>query len=128
MCGKIFVEPVDHLERQFHNEVFLGYSCYVRATKYGNKSFAAEIQNNGVPIGGVLTLSIYSDDERILSGFMADIMQDVRKNIEVLKEHTCPVATCPKCGANLDLSSIGEGGIYSCSYCGVVGKAPPWVV
>jgi len=122
------LEPVERSEQEFDNETYLGYSCYVGETKYGDKQFAAEIQVSGVPSGGVLTLGVYSDEERILSGFMVEIMQDVRKHIEVLKEHTCPVATCPKCGANLDLSSIGEGRIYSCSYCGVVGKAPPWAV
>ncbi|MFX1484718.1 MAG: hypothetical protein ACFFCP_16195 [Promethearchaeota archaeon] len=124
----IGLEPVERSEQEFDNETYLGYSCYVGETKYGDKHFAAEIQVSGVPRGGVLTLSVYSDDERILSGFMVEIMQDVRKHIQVLEERACPVATCPKCGANLDLSAVGENRIYNCSYCGVVGKAPPWVV
>jgi uncharacterized repeat protein (TIGR01451 family) len=122
------LSPTEHSEQEFEDETYLGYSCYVGETKYGHKTFASEIQVTGTESGGVLALSVYSDDDRILRGFFVDIMQDVRRHIEVLEERSCPVATCPKCGGNLDLEDLGEARTYRCSYCGVVGKVPPWVV
>lgn len=119
--------PVDHSEHEYEDGVYLGYSYYVGETKYGEHQFAAEIQVSGTPTGGVLTLSVYSDDERILSGFFVDVMHDVRQHIEIVQERMCPVATCSKCGGNIDLSKVGEDRVYKCDYCGTMGKASPWL-
>ena len=118
---------MDRSEQTFDDGVYLGYTSYLGKTKYGEKRFAAEILVSGTTEGGTLTITVYSDDERILSGFFVDVMESVREHIEVLEERTCPVATCPKCGANLALDDITEDRIYRCSFCGVVGKAPPWL-
>jgi uncharacterized repeat protein (TIGR01451 family) len=119
--------PVDHSEHEYEDGVYLGYSYYVGETKYGKNQFASEIQVSGTPSGGVLTLSIYSDDERILSGFFVDVLDDVRKHVEILEEKMCPVATCAKCGASLSLDNVGKDRIYRCDYCGAMGKIPPWM-
>ncbi|MCF2137878.1 MAG: DUF2341 domain-containing protein [Candidatus Thorarchaeota archaeon] len=119
--------PVDHSEHEYEDGMYLGYACYVGQTKYGESQFAAEIQVSGTPQGGVLTVSIYSDDERILSGFFVDIMYDIRQHIEIIKEKMCPLATCSKCGAPIDLTKVGPDRIYRCEYCGTMGKASPWL-
>ncbi|MHA1936145.1 MAG: DUF2341 domain-containing protein [Candidatus Thorarchaeota archaeon] len=119
--------PVDQTETEYEDGTYLGYSCYVGQTKYGESQFASEIQVSGIPSGGVLTLTVYSDDERILSGFFVDVMHDVRKHVEILEEKVCPVATCSKCGGNLDLSEVGDDRVYRCNYCGAIGKVPPWL-
>lgn len=121
------LQSLDRSEQTFEDGVYLGYTSYLGKTKYGEKKFAAEILVSGTIEGGTLTITVYSDDERILSGFFVDVMENVREHIEVLEERTCPVATCPKCGGNLAFDDITEDRIYRCSFCGVVGKAPPWL-
>jgi ribosomal protein L37AE/L43A len=54
-------------------------------------------------------------------------MHDVKQHIEIIEEKMCPIATCSKCGANIDLSRLNKDGVYRCDYCGVIGKAPPWI-
>lgn len=122
------LDPVDRSEQTLQDGNFLGYACFVGQTKFGDQYFAAEVQTTGTETSGVLTLSIYSDDERILSGYMVDVMQDVREHVEILEEQACPLATCPKCGADIDPSKIGEGRVYICSYCGGASKAAPWLI
>ncbi len=118
---------VDRTEDEYEDGVYLGYSCYVGQTKYGESQFAAEIQVSGAADGGVLTISVYSDDERILSGFFVDIMYDIREHIEILKEKMCPIAACPKCGGNIDLAKVDSSRIFKCEYCGTMGKLAPWM-
>jgi hypothetical protein len=120
--------PVDRSEDHFVEGTYLGYSCYVGQTKYGEEFFAAEIQASGTQGNGVLTLTVYSEDERILSGFFADILPEVRKHIEVLEEQSCSLSTCPKCGANINPISIDTNRIYKCEYCGALSKVAPWLV
>ena len=122
------LDPVDRSEQTLQDGNFLGYACFVGQTKFGDQHFAAEVQTTGTEASGVLTLSIYSDDERILSGYMVDVMQDVREHVEVLEEQACPLATCPKCGADIDPSKIDDSRVYICSYCGGASKAAPWLV
>ncbi|MHA1927614.1 MAG: hypothetical protein ACTSV2_03430 [Candidatus Thorarchaeota archaeon] len=122
------LEPVDRSEQTLEDGNFLGYACFVGQTKFGDQHFAAEIQTTGTDASGVLTLSVYSDDERILSGYMVDVMQDVREHVEVIEEQACPLATCPKCGADIDPSKIDDKRVYICSYCGGASKAAPWLV
>ncbi len=120
--------PVDRSEQIFDDDTYLGYVCYIGETKYGDRQFAVEIQTTGTEASGVLTLSVFSNDERLLSGFFADIMPNIREHIEVLEEQACPVATCPKCGADIDPMAIDENRVYRCSYCGAVSKVAPWLV
>ena len=122
------LDPVDSSEQVFEDGNFLGYSCYVGQTKFGDQQFAAEIQTTGTDAAGVLTLSVYSDDERILSGYMIDVMKDVREHVEVIEEQTCPLATCPKCGADIDPTKVDDNRVYICSYCGGASKVAPWLV
>ncbi len=119
--------PIDESEQRFEDDLYLGYAYYVGETKYGEYKFAIEIQVSGTSQGGVLTISVYSDDERILSGFFVDIMYDIRQHIEIIEEKMCPIASCPKCGANIDLSKIGENRVYRCEYCGTISKVAPWL-
>ena len=120
--------PIDHSEQRYGDGVFLGYSCYVGQTKYGESQFAAEIQVSGTIKGGMLTVTIYSEDKRILSGFFVDIMYDIHQHIEIIEEKMCPIATCPKCGGPYDLSAVGPDRIYRCEYCGTMGKVAPWLI
>ncbi|MHA1481631.1 MAG: hypothetical protein ACTSQZ_09445 [Candidatus Thorarchaeota archaeon] len=122
------LDPVDRSEQTLQDGNFLGYACFVGQTKFGDQHFAAEVQTTGTESSGVLTLSVYSDDERILSGYMVDVMQDVRQHVEILEEQACPLATCPKCGADIDPSKIDDTRVYLCSYCGGASKAAPWLV
>lgn len=122
------LDPVDRSEQTLQDGNFLGYACFVGQTKFGDQHFAAEVQTTGTDASGVLTLSVFSDDERILSGYMVDVMQDVRQHVEILEEQACPLATCPKCGADMDPSKIDENRVYICSYCGGASKAAPWLV
>ena len=119
--------PIDHSEYETDDKVYLGYACYVGQTKYENQFFATEIQVSGRPHGGILTITVYSEDKRILSGFFVDIMYDIRRHIEILEERVCPIATCPKCGGAIDLSKVGPDRIYRCDYCGTMGKVAPWL-
>lgn len=121
------LDPVDRSEQTLDDGNFLGYACFVGQTKFGDQHFAAEVQTTGTESNGVLTLSVYSDDERILSGYMVDVMQDVREHVTVLEEQACPLATCPKCGANIDPTKIDENRVYICTYCGAASKAAPWL-
>ncbi|MCF2138088.1 MAG: hypothetical protein K9W43_12730 [Candidatus Thorarchaeota archaeon] len=118
--------PVDHSEYENEEKVYLGYACYVGQTKYEDALFAAEIQVSGTPKGGILTITIYAEDKRILSGFFVDIMYDIRRHIDIIKERMCPIATCPKCGGSIDLTTVGPDRIFRCDYCGTMGKVAPW--
>ncbi|MHA2022033.1 MAG: hypothetical protein ACTSWQ_00045 [Candidatus Thorarchaeota archaeon] len=120
--------PVDRSEDVFNDGTYLGYSCYVGQTKYSEEFFAVEIQASGISGNGVLTLTVYSEDDRILSGFFSDVLPEVRKHIEVLEEQTCSLATCSKCGASIDSTSIGNNRIYRCPYCGALSKVAPWLI
>ncbi len=122
------LQSVEKTEQELEDGTYLGYACYVGQTKYGEQQFAAEIQVTGRPGTGLLTLTIYAEDERILSGFFVDIMTEIRKHIEIIEEQACPIATCPKCGANIDPLKIGENRIYHCEYCGTIFKVAPWLV
>ncbi|MGY5859268.1 MAG: hypothetical protein RTU63_07855 [Candidatus Thorarchaeota archaeon] len=121
------LDPVDRSEQTLDDGNFLGYACFVGQTKFGDQHFAAEVQTTGTESAGVLTLSVFSDDERILSGYMVDVMQDVREHVTVLTEQACPLATCPKCGADIDPTKIDENRVYICHYCGGASKAAPWL-
>jgi predicted RNA-binding Zn-ribbon protein involved in translation (DUF1610 family) len=119
---------IEDVEENVGTEHYLGYACFVGQTKYGSGKFAAEIQVSGVPKGGVLTLSVYSADERILSGFFVDVMIDVRQNVEILEETSKTKPTiCSNCGASIDFTAIEKSRIYLCSSCGFSGKIAPWV-
>jgi len=120
--------PSDFDERDLEDDGYMAYTCVVGKTKYGDSKFAAEIQVSGNPAGGVLTIHVYSDDERILSGFFVDILTDVRQHVELLEESsTIRPTTCPACNAPLDLLSIDESRVYECDSCGAKGKVPPWM-
>ncbi|MGY5870999.1 MAG: zf-TFIIB domain-containing protein [Candidatus Thorarchaeota archaeon] len=121
--------PVDKTQQNVGVDNYLAYTCVVGKTKYADKKFAAEIQVSGNPAGGILTLNVYSDDERILSGFFVDIMSDVRQHVQILEENNKIRPTnCPNCNAPLNLSTIDETRIYQCESCGSRGKVPPWLI
>ncbi|MHA1481274.1 MAG: hypothetical protein ACTSQZ_07620 [Candidatus Thorarchaeota archaeon] len=121
--------PADKMEQNVGENQYLAYICVVGKTKFGENKFAAEIQVSGNPKGGVLTLNIYSDDERILSGFFVDIMTEVRQHVQILKENSEITPTkCPHCSAPLDLQAIDEKRIFECESCGIRGLVPPWMV
>jgi uncharacterized repeat protein (TIGR01451 family) len=120
--------PVDKTEKTTEDGTFLSYACYVGETKYKKDYFAVEIQISGLLDAGTLTLTVYSNEESILSGFFTDIMSNIRQQIQILDEKACPIATCPKCGGNIDPTGIDEKGLYQCGYCSAIGKVPPWMI
>jgi hypothetical protein len=122
------LEPVDYSEEHLKGDVFLAYACYVGKTKYSEEYWATEIQVSGSGDSGLLVLTSYADNETILSGLLADIMHEVGNQIELAEGRVCSVATCPKCGANLDTSEIDEDRVYECDYCGSVGKFAKWLI
>jgi len=123
------LQPAERTEENVGKAGYLAYACVVGKTKYGDKMFAAEIQVSGNPAGGVLTLTVYSDDNRILAGFFVDVMAEVREHMQILGESSQPKPTaCPNCGAPLDLAKLDSARIYVCESCGSRGKVPPWMV
>jgi hypothetical protein len=120
--------PVEKTEETQPEGVYFGYSCFVGKTKYGNKMFAAEIQASGNEDEGILTMTVYSDDKRILSGFFIDIMEDIRQHILILSEKPSAKPTiCNNCGAPLNLTNLNSSRLFKCDSCGSIGKVPPWM-
>ncbi|MCF2136704.1 MAG: hypothetical protein K9W43_05615 [Candidatus Thorarchaeota archaeon] len=122
------LSALDLSEKTFEDGTYLGYSYYVGETKYGQQHFAVEIQVTGLNGSGILTLTVYSEDQRILSGFFADVMPSIREHISIIEEQACPLLTCPKCGASIDPSKIDDERLYHCTYCGVYTKIAPWLL
>jgi len=118
--------PIDRDEK-FVNEHYIAYASYIGRTKYGEFDFATEITVTGHYAQGLLTIAVYSNEESILSGFFYEVLQDVKKNVEITKE-TVHIAeqTCPECGGSLDMNIADEEGYLKCSFCETMLRVPKW--
>ena len=121
--------PIDRDERYVgeHGDHYIAYASYIGRTKYGEFDFATEITVTGHAAHGLLTIAVYSNEESILSGFFYEVLQDVKKNVEITKE-TVHVAEqmCPECGGKLDMDQSDEEGYFRCAFCETMLRVPKW--
>jgi len=107
---------------------YIGYLCYLGKTKFAKKYFAAEFLISGTSEDkGGITISVYSDEPAILTGFFHEIVTDLKNHITVLKETSdiCGVG-CGKCGGPLDITKVVEGGYVQCEHCDFWNRIPKW--
>ena len=123
VVGLIAVEK----DEKMIGNTYFGYACYIGKTKYGQFSFATEITVTGRSgENNVLTLTVYSNEERILTGFFQEVFSDVRQHVQITEERPEVAAhACPNCGAQLDLTKAKDR-MLSCEYCDEVIKLPEW--
>ncbi len=120
--------PIDRDERFVgeHGDHYIAYSAYIGRTKYGEFDFATEITATGYAGQGLLTVSVYSNEEAILTGFIFEVMQDVKKNIEIIQEINVVDQACPECGGMLDMDIADEEGYIKCGFCETMLRVPKW--
>ena len=118
---------IDRDERFFEDGTYIAYSSYIGRTKYGDFDFAVEIMATGQYGQGLLTISVYSNEEAILSGFFYEVLEEVKKSIEITKEKVhVAEKVCPECGAKLDLGRVDDEGYLSCEFCGTHLRLSAW--
>jgi len=117
--------PIDRDEK-FIDEHYVAYASYIGRTKYGEFDFATEITVSGHAAQGLLTVAVYSNEEAILSGFIFEVMQDVKKHIEITKEIDVVDQACPECGGTLDMDIADEEGYVKCAFCETRLRVPKW--
>ena len=125
LLGKLL--SYDHDWRELDSS-YIGYLCYLGKTKYANKYFTAEFLVSGISMDrGGITISVYSDEPAILTGFFHEIVSDLKNHISVLKETSgiC-VLGCGKCGGPLDVTKIFDGGYIKCEHCDFWNRVPKW--
>ena len=107
---------------------YIGNLFYLGMTTYANKVFAAEFLVSGTSTdrGGV-TMTVYSDEPEILTGFFDEIVSDLKHHVSVLKETSdiC-VFGCGKCGGPLNLEEVIDGGYVRCYSCDFWNRIPKW--
>ena len=120
--------PIDRDERFVgeHGDHYIAYSAYIGRTKYGEFDFATEITASGYAGQGLLTVAVYSNEEAILTGFIFEVMQDVKKNIEITQEIDVVDKACPECGGMLDMDKVDEEGYIKCGFCDTMLRVPKW--
>jgi len=69
---------------------------------------------------------VYSNEEAILTGFIFEVMQDVKKNIEITQEIDVVDKVCPECGGVLDMEISDEEGYIKCVFCETMLRVPKW--
>ena len=107
---------------------YIGHLFYLGKTKYAKKYFAAEFLLSGTSEDkGGLTISVYSDEPAILTGFFQEIVSDLENHITVLKESSevCGIG-CGKCGGPLDIETAADGGYVKCDHCDFWNRIPKW--
>jgi hypothetical protein len=117
---------LDRDERFFGNS-YIATACYIGRTKYGEVDFATEITVCGKENEGLLTLAVYSEDEAILSGFFYEVLEDVRKSVEIFEERIEVVdEACVECGARLEKNKADLEGYVRCELCETLLRLPSW--
>lgn len=125
---------IDKCEEEI-DDSYLAYACYIGRTKYKNFKFAVEINVSARNRRGILSIITYSDEERILTGFFAELMRDLKKHIKVVEEKEQEIInTCKECG-RLVIPPIPpkyiintEKGIIQCKACEAPIKIPKWKI
>ena len=73
------------------------------------------------------SLFIYSEDDAILSGFFYEVLEDVRKSVEIFDERIKIVEeSCVECGARLEKDKADIEGYVRCSSCETLLRLPSW--
>ena len=146
-CNKVFIEFEGNVRSVFDvvqarlgrlilydhdwrisESAYIGHLFYLGKTKYAKKYFAAEFLLSGTSEDkGGLTISVYSDEPAILTGFFHEIVSDLENHITVLKESSeaCGIG-CGKCGGPLDIENVVEGGYVKCDHCDFWNRVPKW--
>lgn len=102
------------------------YACYYGKTKYNKNTFVIEIFACGDNEHGQLTLIVYSDEPGILTGFFAEVQQDVERALHIIDEKAVENAITCSCGAPVNIKACDEKGYHCCDYCGVVCRLAKW--
>ena len=146
-CNKVFIEFEGNVRSVFDvvqarlgrlilydhdwrasESAYIGHLFYLGKTKYAKKYFAAEFLLSGTAEDkGGLTISVYSDEPAILTGFFHEIVSDLENHITVLKESSevCGIG-CGKCGGPLDIEKAVDGGYVKCDHCDFWNRIPKW--
>lgn len=106
---------------------YCGYACYFGNAKYGGYYFATTMIVSGTERGGRITLTIYSNEPTIVTGYVQEIMEDVRKHIVSTQGITVLTGECPECGGELDPTEADEKGLIHCHHCRCLNVIPPWM-
>lgn len=117
---------IDHDEKVVEG-TYCGYACYMGNAKYGGYMFATEIFVSGTEAHGQLTVSVYSNEQAIVSGYIQETMEDVRQHIQTTSEITLLTGKCPECGSEIDPKKADEKGLVTCSFCRCLSVMPPWM-
>jgi hypothetical protein len=56
-------------------------------------------------------MTVYSDEEAILTGFFSEVLDDVKKSLEIFEEKKVGELKCGSCGA-IDLEKCDAKGYY----------------
>lgn len=114
-------------DERFINAHYIASACYIGRTKYGKFDFATEFTVCGKENEGLLTIGVYAEEEAILSGFFYEILEDVRKSVEIIEERVNVVdETCPECGGKFDTSMGDTEGYLRCGLCETLLRLPAW--
>lgn len=107
--------------------LIVSYACYYGKTKYKNFRFVVEILASGTETEGALTIVGYSDEASLLTGFFADLLEDIKKIIKITEESAVSEPLkCSGCGAPIDLSQIEEHGFHTCKHCNTLTYIALW--
>jgi ribosomal protein L37AE/L43A len=71
-------------------------------------------------------MTVYSDEEAILTGFFSEVLDDVKKSLEIFEEKKVEELKCASCGAPIDLEKCDAKGYYKCEYCSTIEKVAAW--
>ena len=114
-------------DERFIGNIYIASACYIGRTKYGKIDFATEITVCGKENEGLLTLAVYSKDDAILSGFFYEVLEDVRKSVEIFEERIEIVdEACVECGAKLEKYKADDEGYLRCDSCETLLRLPSW--
>lgn len=104
------------------------YACYYGKTKYKDYKFVVEIFAHGTETNGCLSISVYSDEDAILTGFFSEIQEDIKQLIDIIEEKSTEnPLICTACGADLDVKICDINGYHICEYCESVCKVADWL-
>ncbi|MHA2062282.1 MAG: tetratricopeptide repeat protein [Candidatus Sifarchaeia archaeon] len=114
-------------DEQFFGNSYIASACYIGRTKYGKVDFATEITVCGKENEGLLTIAVYSEEDAILSGFFYEVLEDVRKSVEIFEERIKVVdEACVECGARLKKDKADAEGYLRCNSCETFLRLPSW--
>ena len=114
-------------DERFIGNNYIASACYAGRTKYGKIDFATEITVFGKENEGLLSIAVYSEDDAILSGFFYEVLEDVRKNVEIFEERVKVVdEACVECGTRLEKDKADIEGYLRCNSCETLLRLPSW--